>query len=329
MIGLALVIILVFALVGQAVWLVTDALNDRGQVETSVARRVQVYTDVTWDTAPPDASSVLRRKRFSRFPRLEALLRRLDLAESLSRDLRRAGMQMGAGEFLFIQLALTTAAGFGGFVLMPSVFGGLAPAVGAGLIGFGAPLLWLRRQRAKRMAQFEQALPDALDLVASSLRAGYSLADGLDLVARENEGPCGEEFRQVLEELSVGADMDGALTRLTERVVSEDTRLLATAIAVQRRTGGNLVDVLQQMARTLRERQRLRGEVRVLTTGPRVSGYIVGMMPVAMAAMMYVVSRPSFNMLVNEPIGRMALGFSAVMVVVGLSINRRIANVEM
>jgi len=155
------------------------------------------------------------------------------------------------------------------------------------------------------------------------------LADGLDLVARENNGPCAEEFGQVLQEIRVGADMDAALARLNERVASEDLRLLATAIAVQRRTGGNLVEVLQQLARTLRERQRLTAEVHVLTTMPRVSGYIVGAMPLAMLGMMFVTSRDSFDMLIHEPVGQMVLAVSAGLVGIGLFLNNRIASVEM
>ena len=105
-------------------------------------------------------------------------------------------------------------------------------------------------------------------------------------------------------------------------------RTLTTAVSVQRRTGGNLVDVLQQMSHTLRERLRIRAEVRVITTAPRVSGYVVGLLPLAMLGMLYVVSRHNFDVLVTEPVGRMAMVASAVMVIIGLFINRRIASVD-
>jgi len=327
--GLVIMAILVFAMVGQAAWLATDMLRDADSDETPVRQRLEGYTQISSATSAPDPQSVLRRRRLSRFPWLERVLRRFNVGESLSRDLRSAGLRVGAGEFLFAQLLLTTVPGFAAFVALPGIFGGTAPAAVAALLGFAAPLVWLRQRRGRRLTQFEVALPDALDLIAGSLRAGYGLADGMDLVAREGSGACSEEFGEVLQELRVGADMDAALTRLTERITSEDLRLLATAIAVQRRTGGNLVDVLHQLARTLRERQRLKGEVRVLTTMPRVSGYIIGAMPAAMAVMMYFTSPRSFALLITEPLGHAVLGGSAVMVAIGLFLNHRIASVEM
>ena len=326
--GVVLITIVVFALVLQAAWLATDALRDREPI-TPVAERVTAYTDLVWESKGPDATSIRRRKRYSRLPWLDALLHRFDLADSLSKDLLRAGVAMRAGEFLFVQLVTTTLSGFAAFLLLPGVMGGIVPAVAAAAAGYVAPILWLRIKRSKRLKLFERDLPDALDLVASSLRAGYGVVHGFDVVARENDGPCGEEFGQVLQEVSLGAELDAALGRITERVDSEDARLLATAVAVQRRTGGNLIDVLGQMAHVLRERQRLRREVAVITTAPRVSGYVVSLLPVLLMMAMYFLSRYYVEMLFDEPIGRIALVASGVLVVTGLTLNRKIASVEM
>jgi tight adherence protein B len=326
--GVVLVAILVFALILQAAWLAMDALRGR-EPALPVARRVADYTNIVWETKGPDAESIRRRKRYSRMPWLDDLLHRFDMADSLSRDLLRAGVGMRAGEFLFVQLVATTLVGFAAFLLLPGVLGGVLPAVGAGAIGFVAPLFWLKVKRGKRLNQFEQDLPDALDLVASSLRAGYGVVHGFDIVARENDGACGEEFGQVLQEVSLGSDLDAALARVTDRVESEDARLLATAVAVQRRTGGNLVDVLAQMAHVLRERQRLRREVQVITTAPRVSGYVVSLLPLLLMIGMYFLSRYYVEMLFEEPIGRVALIVSACLVITGLTLNRKIASVEM
>ena len=328
MTGVAIMAILVAALVGQAAWMATDMLRG-GDEETSAGRRLLAYTEIAWESSGGQTQSILRKKRFSRFPILERILRRFNVGASLSRDLRRAGLRWGPGEFLFAQLLMTTVAGFAAFVLLPNVFGGVVPAAAAGGLAFLAPLLWLRHRASGRLAKFEAVLPDALDLVAGSLRAGYSLVDGLALIAREDNGPCSEEFAEVLQEVRIGADLDAALVRMSERVESEDMRLLTTAIAVQRRTGGNLMEVLNQMARTLRERQRLKGDVRVLTTLPRISGYVIGVMPVLMALMMFVTSRKSFDTLITEPMGHAVLAGSSVMVLVGLYLNHRIASVDM
>jgi tight adherence protein B len=328
MTGVVLVTLLVFGLILQAAWLATDGLRER-EATTGPARRVEEYTTIVWDDPALGASAIRRRQRFSRLPWLDAVLARFNMADSLSRDLMKAGVAMRAGEFLFIQLLTTTVAGFAAFLLLSAQFGGLLPIVIAGLIGFFAPLAWLRSRRNKRLAQFDQDLPDALDLIAGSLRAGYGIVHGFELVARENDGPCGQELGQVLQEVQLGAELDSALARITDRVESEDARLLATAVAVQRRTGGNLVDVLGQMAHVLRERQRLRREVSVITTAPRVSGYVVSLLPVLVMTGMFFLSRYYVQMLFDEPIGRMALVGSGVMVVIGLFLNRRIASVEM
>src|SRR4029453_7400447 len=113
---------------------------------------------------------------------------------------------------------------------VPYLLGGVVPALAAALVGFAAPLVWLRRKRSQRLKQFEAELPAALDLLAGSLRAGYSTADAMEIVAREGNGVVSQEFAELVQELSLGADMDIALTHLVERVPTEDTRLLVSAI---------------------------------------------------------------------------------------------------
>ena len=142
--------------------------------------------------------------------------------------------------------------------------------------------------------------------MTGALRAGYGLEYGFDIVAREGAPPCSEEFGQILQELNLGGDLEEALARLVQRVNSEDARLLATAVAVQRRTGGNLVEVLGQMGQMLRERERLRRDVRVITTAPRVSGYVVALLPVLTMAAMFFTSRYYVDTLFSEPIGQIA-----------------------
>jgi tight adherence protein B len=323
-----LLTILVFALVGQAAWLAGDVWRNREGASTPVARRVIDYTRITWETKPVDSQSILRHHRLSRFPALERLLKHLDVAQRLSRDLRYAGLRIQASEFLFAQAALTTIMGFAALLALPHVLGGVGPALGAALVGFVAPMVWLRRARAQRRSKFDEGLPDALDLLTGSLRAGYTTSDAMEIVAREGSGVCGEEFVEVVQELNLGADMDVALARLLERMPSEDARLLVAAIGVQRRTGGNLIDVLKQLARTLRERRRLRDDVHVLTTGPRYSGYVAGALPFLMVLAMYLTSRKSFDVLVTDTAGRIVLVGSTLLVAIGFLVNKRIADVD-
>jgi tight adherence protein B len=321
-----LISILVFLLVAQATLLVANA----GTVERQkVARRLDTYIVPTFETGLPTTLSILRRRRYSRLPLLDALLVRFDLADKLTHRLQQAGLPLRAGEFLFLQLILATLFGLVGAVFGWELLGGPGLALGGVLLGFVGPTMWLRLRITRRMAAFEQGLPDVLDRVSNALRAGFGLEYGLDLVARESAGPCGEEFGQVLQELNLGADLDEALARLVLRIDSEDAHLLATAVSVQRRTGGNLIEVLSQMSATLRDRERLRRDVRVITTAPRVSGYVVALLPVLTVFAMYLTSRYYIETLVAEPLGRLAALAGFGLVLLGLFLNHRIARVDL
>jgi tight adherence protein B len=321
-----LVSALVFLLVVQAVLIVsTTRVGERQRI----AQRLTSYTLPTFQGGLPTSISVLRRRRYSRLPWLDDVLGRLDMADGISRQLQQAGLPVRAGEFLFLQLALGTIGGLAGALLGWQTFGGPMAALVAAALGLLAPLGWLRFRVNQRRGAFEQGLPEALDRVTGALRAGYGLEYGFDLVAREGLPPCSEEFGQILQELTLGGDLEEALARLIQRVDSEDARLLATAVAVQRRTGGNLIEVLGQMSQMLRERERLRRDVRVITTAPRVSGYVVALLPLLTTIAMYMTSKYYIDTLLSEPLGRVAAAVGFGLVLVGLYLNHRIAQVDL
>ena len=322
--GSLVVALLVFAAVAQAMWLLESAAD----LERDIAvRRLAAYAAPQFRVN--DGLSVLRKRKRSRFPFLDRIIERLGFAERLGRDLRRAGLPLRSEEFFFAQLIIATVAAFAGLLLLSNTLGSLLAPLLLGAVGFVAPLGWLRVRISSRRDKFEEDLADALDLVAGSLRAGYGLEHGLDTVSKEGSGPCAEEFGQLLQELTLGADFETALNRLADRVESEDSRLLVTAVSVQRRTGGNLVEVLQQMSSVIRERQRVRRDVRVITTAPRVSGYVVSLLPLITAGFMFIVSRYYIDSLLNSNVGRLALVVAVVLVLIGLFLNHRIAKVEM
>ena len=317
---------LVFLLVMQAVMLATTGkVGERERI----VHRLATYTVPTFEGGLSQRISVLRRRRYSRLPWLDAVLARMDLADGLSRQLQQAGLPVRAGEFLFLQLVAATMAGLAGALVAWQAFGGPLAAIVLAILGFFAPMAWLSFRVSQRKTAFEQGLPEALDRVTGALRAGYGLEYGFDLVARDGSPPCSEEFGQILQELNLGGDLEEALARLVGRIHSEDAKLLATAVAVQRRTGGNLVEVLAQMAATLRERERLRRDVRVLTTAPRVSGYVVALLPLVTVGAMYVTSRYYIETLFSDPIGRLAAVAGGVLVMIGLFLNHRIAQVDL
>jgi tight adherence protein B len=321
-----LISVLVFVLIAQAAMLASTA---RVGEQERVSQRLMRYTAPSWEHGLQRRISVLRRRRYSRLPILDEVLARLDLADGISRQLQQAGLPVRAGEFLFLQLALATIGGLVGALAAWDTFGGPIASLAVGLVGFAVPMGWLRLRVGQRQSAFEQGLPEALDRVTGALRAGYGLEYGFDIVAREGAPPCSEEFGQILQELNLGGDLEEALARLVQRVDSEDARLLATAVAVQRRTGGNLIEVLGQMGQMLRERERLRRDVRVITTAPRVSGYVVALLPLLTLTAMFFTSRYYIDTLLSEPIGQVAAIAGGGLVVLGLYLNHRIAQVDL
>lgn len=324
--GVLIVAILVFASIAQATWVATAPTHKE---LSFAAQRLASFAIRPAAMELEQGVDVTRKRRQGRFPFLERLLERLNVADRLGNQLLHSGIPLRAGEFFFIMIVCATIAAFVGLLLGSRLVGGfLASGMGA-IVGFLAPLMWLKMKEAQRIDQFESALPDVLDLIAGSLRAGYGIAHGLDTVARDGSGPTAEEFGQVLMELNLGRDLDVALVALSQRINSEDARLLATAIGVQRRSGGNLIEVFSQMSGVMRERLRLRRDVRVITTAPRVSGYVVALLPVATVAFMFLTTRYYADTLLNEPMGRVAMAVGGVLVLIGLYLNHRIAKVDM
>lgn len=321
-----LIAALVFLMVAQAVILASTGSVGEREV---IAQRLRNYTAPSFQGSMAQSISVLRARRYSRLPWLDLVLARFDLADGLSRQLQRAGLPIRAGEFLFLQLACATAGALVGALVGWEAFGGPLVVIAAAFVGFVAPVPWLRLRGSQRVAAFELGLPDALDRVSGALRAGYGIEYGFDVVSRDSVGPCAEEFGQILLELNLGGDLEEALGRMLQRVDSEDARLLTTAVSVQRRTGGNLVEVLGQMGQMLRERERLRRDVRVITTAPRVSGYVVALLPVLTMVAMYVTSRYYIDALFASPVGRLAALASGCLVLLGLFLNHRIASVDL
>src|ERR1051326_953887 len=178
-----LVSVLVFLLVAQAILIVTRTSS--ASAKDRVAQRLSAYTAPLWENRIERSISVLRRRRYSRFPLLDQALARMDLGDSLSLELQQAGLPLLAGEFLFLQLVVGTVGGLLGAVAGWEALGGPIAALGAAVLGFFVPMVWLRYRITQRRTAFEQGLPEALDRVTGALRAGYGLEYGFDLVARE------------------------------------------------------------------------------------------------------------------------------------------------
>lgn len=193
----------------------------------------------------------------------------------LTIELAQAGVQITAVEFIALNVGLVIASILFGLLMTQTFYAGLGLAVIAAL----GPRFWLKRRKEKRIVAFQQQLPDVLNMIVGSLRAGYGLLQSLKLVAQEMPSPSQEEYGRVANEVSLGFSLQQALAHLVERMESEDLLMVVTAINIQNEVGGNLGNILDTIAETIRERVRVEGEIRSMTSMQRMTGYMLAAMP--------------------------------------------------
>ncbi len=203
------------------------------------------------------------------------------------------------------------------------------------VIGFFLPRFWLARRRNGRLDAFNKQLPDTITLIANALRAGSSFLQAIELVVRETRPPISVEFARVIREVNLGLPFEQALENMVRRVRSDDLELMATAISIQHQVGGNLAEILDSIAFTIRERIRIKGEIRTLTAQQRLSGYVVAGLPIGLAAFLFVAAPgfmdPMFDdraQLIGLPAGVIVLLLGGVMMFIGFMAIRRIVDIE-
>lgn len=246
----------------------------------------------------------------------------------MARNLARADLKITVGELWVLMAVL---GGVGGLIGFAVPVGGHF-VLGIVLLAAGAygPVFYVVHRRNKRQALFNQQLADIITLMSGSLRSGYSLLQAMELVAREAPQPIAGEFDRVVREVGLGLSPEEALANLVERMQSEDLELLITAVNVQREVGGNLVEVLDTIAATIRDRVKLLGEVRVLTAQQQYSGYIIALLPVALALLLGVIN-PSYMLGVFQETtwcGWTMAGCSFIMIFSGFLLIRQIVNIK-
>lgn len=188
---------------------------------------------------------------------------------------------------------------------------------------------YIRSRGTRRRRRFEESLHDMLTIAANSLRSGYSFLQAIQVVTEDMHGPIQEEFKRVLDEMNVGVPLDTALKSSAQRIQSEDFQLIVTAILIQRQVGGNLAEVLDQIAVTIRERVRLRAEVKVLTSQGRMSGMIFMLLPIGVGGFIFVIEPSYIGILFQSPVGIVMLVVAGLMQLAGYMVIRKIVNIEL
>ena len=203
------------------------------------------------------------------------------------------------------------------------------------LIGFMLPRFWLNRRKSSRLNSFNKQLPDTITLIANALRAGSSFLQAIELVVRESRPPISTEFGRVIREVNLGLSFEVALENMVRRVRSDDLELMATAISIQHTVGGNLAEILDSIAFTIRERVRIKGEIKTLTAQQRLSGYVVGFLPIGLAGFLFIAApgfmSPMFDnrvSLLGLPGGVLILFIGGFAMFIGFMLIRKIVDIE-
>ena len=268
---------------------------------------------------------------------LNRVVERRDFGANLARDIARADLRLKPSEFLLIWGSTIV-----GVPVVMFLMSSILPALGnpvflllGGLIGFLIPRFWLARRKNGRLNAFNKMLPDTITLIANALRAGSSFLQAIEMVVRESRPPVSTEFGRVIREVNLGLPFEQALENMVRRVRSDDLELMATAISIQHQVGGNLAEILDSIAYTIRERVRIKGEIRTLTAQQRLSGYVVAGLPIGLAAFLFIAA-PGFMepMFANPPeilglpAGVVILLFGGFMMFLGFLFIRKIVDIE-
>ena len=274
-------------------------------------------------------------KAFNDFNRF---VEKRDFGADLSRELARADLSLKPGEFVALRIGVLLGVPSLFYLLgqsaMPSLGSPIAWLVGAG-IGWWIPGVWLGRRKASRLKAFNTGLADTITLIANALRSGSSFLQAVEMVVRETDPPISTEFGRVVREVNLGLPFEQALSNMVRRVRSDDLELMTTAISIQYQVGGNLAEILDSIAFTIRERVRIKGEIRTLTAQQRMSGYVVAFLPIVLMGIISVIAPNFMAPMFQEPptafglpLGVVILGVVGFFMLIGFMIIRRIVDIQ-
>jgi tight adherence protein B len=255
---------------------------------------------------------------------LAAVVGRIPFAATLSLRLKQAGMEISPFSFFVIMLGCGLAFGLTTWLATGSVLLGVA----IGAIGLILPELNLRSKRRRRLRRFEEQFPEAIDLLGRAIRAGHPLSAGIRMVADEAPDPAASEFRQVFEEQRFGLPFDDALLGLADRNELVDVRIFATAVLIQREVGGNLAEILDKIAQTVRARFTIQRQLRVFTAQGRMSGYVLAALPIVLAFTIFALDPGYARMLIDEMVGRYMVIAALVLQIIGFLWIRKVIDIE-
>jgi tight adherence protein B len=315
---LAIIFLILFATVMVAVSVGYRFLE--AQRKKQVAGMLQVVSG----TAAPDEASVLIQREDDP---VEALIRKSAISSELQAMIQQSGLPWTVTRLVVLTLIAATAGAALGYLFRPLGFLVLSSLGGAVLLGW-TPFLYLRFKRNHRLAEFEQQLPEALDFLARSMRAGHAFSISLEMLGDESADPLGQEVRTLFNELNLGAPLETALTNFSRRLPLVDVRMFVSSILLQRQTGGNLSEILQRLAYVIRERFRLRGQVKAASAHGRMTAVVLTILPLVLVLALTVIAPTYLRILADDPDGKWLIVGAICAQVLGYYVMRRITDIK-
>jgi tight adherence protein B len=307
-----------------------------GAAASGVDKRLEEFVGPAGTLSIEEAQSIQGQQgRAGLGDRMDDALEGRGFADKIRTRISKADVKLRVSEYIALQLL--SAVG-GGFLAYQFFSQSTLLAILGVLVGLRVPRIYMGVMASRRLVAFDNQLSDTLNLWVNSLRSGYSVLQGMEAIAAELPPPVGTEFERVVQEVRLGLSLSQALDNMLRRVPSEDLDLVVTAVNIQREVGGNLTEVLDRISHTIRERVRIKGEIRTLTAQGRISGWAVGMLPIALTLILYRIN-PSYigelwameKPFIIEgvfPCGYIALGLGGLMILFGIIAIRKIVNIE-
>jgi tight adherence protein B len=323
MAGAFLISLLIFLLVAAAFFAVATII-DRRNAQARVIKERLANERKAPERAPEEELALLRDEQLSDIPAIDTILRRSQRISDLQKLLAQAGMSMRAGNFL----GVSALAGVAATIIVYGLGKRVEFAWIALLVGFIIPYSYASIRRNKRFEKFEELFPEAIDTLARAVRAGHAFTTALEMITNEVAEPVASEFRQLYEEQKFGMPVRDALMNLTERVPLVDVKFFVTAVMLQRETGGNLAEILDNLSYVIRERFKIQRQVRVYTAQGRLTmALLMGMPPIIVTVMLML--NPSFiQPLFSDPIGHTLLVLGITLQTIGYFVIRKIIRIQ-
>jgi len=271
-----------------------------------------------------DGQSVLREEARGPLPAIDRLVAQTGGGLRLLRLIERSGVKATPSGVVVASLALAVVGALAAAILTTQVL--VRPV--AALVGFMLPLMFLKYRAAKRLKRFEEQFPEALDLLSRAIRAGHAFQTAMGMVADEMPDPVGPEFKKAFDQQNFGLPVKEALNQLAERVTLLDVRFFVTAVTIQRETGGNLAEILDNLAHVVRERFKILRQVRVHTAHGRFTGYVLLALPAALAIGLSYINPQFMSPLFRERLGQMMIGAGLVLQTIGFFWIRQVIKIE-